>query len=115
MGKTMRPTPISGRKFAPATTPEGRENQLISLAMDLAEKRMREGTASAQEVTHFLKAGSPTARLEREILEKNKELITAKTEAIHSQKRIDELYANAIAAMRSYSGNGDSEGDECEN
>ena len=74
--------------------------------MDLVEKRMREGTASAQEVTHFLKAGSVNSRLERQILEKNKELITARTEAIQSQKRIDELYANAISAMRSYYGNG---------
>ena len=88
----------------PATTPEGREQQLIALAMEATEKRIRNGTATAQELCHFLKAGSPTAKLERQILEKQKELITAKTEAIESQKRVEELYSNALAAMRSYSG-----------
>ena len=88
----------------PATTPEGREQQLIALAMEATEKRIKNGTATAQELCHFLKAGSPTAKLERQILEKQKELITAKTEAIESQKRVEELYSNALAAMRSYSG-----------
>lgn len=72
--------------------------------MDLAEKRMRAGTASAQEVTHFLKLGSIESRTNREILEKQKELITAKTESIRAAKRVDELYADAIAAMKTYAG-----------
>ena len=91
-------------KRPPATTPEGREQQLIALAMEATEKRIRNGTATAQELVHFLKAGSPTAKLERQILEKQKELISAKTEAMESQKRVEELYSNALAAMRSYSG-----------
>ena len=94
----------TSRKSPPATTPEGRENQMIALAMDLAEKRMRAGTASAQEVTHFLKIGSLNARVERDILEKQKELITAKTESIRAARRVDELYADAISAMKRYSG-----------
>ena len=98
------------RKQPPATTPEGREQQLIALAMEAAEKRIRNGTASAQELVHFIKAGSPNARLERQILEKQRELITAKTEAIQSQKRVEELYADALSAMRSYSGS--PEGDD---
>jgi hypothetical protein len=85
---------------------------MISLAMDLAEKRMRAGTASAQEVTHFLKLGSLNNRVERDILEKQKELITAKTESIRAAKRVDELYADAIAAMRTYSGDLDRGEDE---
>ncbi len=92
------------KKRPPATTPEGREQQLIALAMEATEKRIRNGTATAQELVHFLKAGSPTAKLERQILEKQKELISAKTEAMESQKRVEELYSNALAAMRSYSG-----------
>ncbi len=95
----------------PATTPEGREQQLIALAMEATEKRIRNGTATAQELVHFLKAGSPTAKLERQILEKQRELITAKTEAIESQKRVEELYSNALAAMRSYSGSSEGEKD----
>ena len=108
MAKSTGSTKGPQTKRPPATTPEGREQQLIALAMEATEKRIRDGTASAQELVHFIKAGSPTARLERQILEKQKELITAKTEAIQSQKRVEELYANALAAMRSYSG--DSEG-----
>ena len=75
--------------------------------MEATEKRIRNGTASAQELVHFLKAGSPTPRLERESLEREKDLITAKTEARRAQKRGDELYLEAMAAMRAYSGNDD--------
>lgn len=88
----------------PATTPEGREQQLTALAMDAIEKRIRNGTASAQELTHFAKLGSPTARLERKILEQQHELLAAKTSAIKSQERVEELYINALSAMRTYSG-----------
>ena len=91
----------------PAFTPEARENQLISLAVDLAEKQLREGTASSQVITHYLKLGSTKERLEKEILEKQKDLITAKTENLQSAKRIEELYTEAISAMRRYSGHGD--------
>lgn len=93
----------------PALTPEARENQLIYLATDLAEKQLREGTASSQVITHYLKLGSTKERIEKEILMENKKLITAKTEALQSAKRIEELYANAISAMRKYSGHGDEE------
>jgi hypothetical protein len=99
----------SQQKMRPAFTPEARENQLISLAVDLAEKQLREGTASSQVITHYLKLGSTKERIEKEILEKQKELITAKTEALQSQKKIEELYANAIGAMKRYSGHGDSD------
>lgn len=93
-------------KMRPALTPEARENQLISLAVDLVERRLREGTASSQETTHFLKLASTKARIEKEILEKQKELIEAKTQSLQSAKRVEELYANALEAMRSYSGAG---------
>lgn len=95
------------KKIRPALTPEARENQLISLAIDLVEQRLIDGTASSQETTHFLKLASTKARIEKEILEKQKELISAKTENLKSAQRIEELYAEAITAMRNYSGNGD--------
>ena len=97
----------SSRKVRPALSPEARENQLISLAIDLVEQRLIDGTASSQETTHFLKLSSTKARIEKEILEKQKELISAKTENLKSAQRIEELYAEAITAMRNYSGNGD--------
>ena len=97
----------STKKRRPALTPEARENQLIALAVDLVEKRLIEGTASSQETTHFLKLASSKARIEKEILERQKDLITARTEALQSQKRVEELYAEAIKAMRKYSGQGD--------
>ena len=95
----------------PSIDPEVRESQLISLAVDLAEQQLRDGTASAQVITHYLKLGSSKDRIEKEILAKQKELITAKTEALQSQKRVEELYANALSAMREYSGQ---KGDEDE-
>ena len=91
----------------PALTPEAREGQLISLAVDLVEKRLREGTASSQETTHFLKLATTKARIEKEILEKQKELIVAKTETLQSQKRSEEMFAEAIKAFKNYSGQED--------
>lgn len=97
----------SSRKRRPALTPEARENQLIALATDLVEQRLIDGTASSQETTHFLKLATAKARLEKEILEKQKDLISAKTEALQSAKRVEELYTNAIKVMRKYNGQGD--------
>lgn len=105
MAKNTKQTSV--KKMRPALTPEARENQLISLAVDLAEKQLREGTASSQVITHYLKMGSTKERIEQEIREKQKELISAKTEVLQSSKRIEELYSNAIKAMRRYSGRGD--------
>ena len=99
----------SSRKMRPALTPEARENQMISLAMDLAEQQLRDGTASSQLITEFVKRGSTKARLEQEILEEQKELIEAKTQSLQSAQRIEELYANALDAMRNYSGQGSSD------
>ena len=103
---------MGDRKIRPALTPEARENQLIALATNLAEQQLIEGTASSQVITHYLKLGSTKEKIEKEILEQQKELISAKTEALKSQKRMEELYANAIAAMRMYNGQDDSDNDE---
>lgn len=97
---------VSSTKMRPALTPEARENQMISLAMDLAEQQLRDGTASSQLITEFVKRGSTKARLEKEILEEQKELMAAKTQSLQSAQRIEELYTNALNAMRSYSGQG---------
>lgn len=102
----------SSRKMRPALTPEARENQLISLAVDLAEKQLMEGTASSQVITHYLKMGSMKERLERERLEEENKLLRAKTEALKSQERVEELYANALKAMSKYSGHGGDDIDE---
>ena len=98
-------------KSPPVMTPEARENQLISLAIDLAEQQLRNGTASSQVITHYLKLGSSKEKLEKEILEEQKKLVVAKTSAIESQERIDELYAGAIAAMRRYNGQSEEQED----
>lgn len=88
----------------PATTPEGRENQMVSAAIDLAEDQIRSGTASSQVITHFLKLGSTREKLEQQRLEHENELTRVKIEALASQKRVEELYIEALDAMRSYSG-----------
>lgn len=92
------------KRRPPATTPEARENQMIALAIDLAEKQLVKGTASSQVISHYLKLGSTKERLEKEMLEQQVELVKAKTEAIHSAKKVEELYKNALDAMRKYSG-----------
>jgi hypothetical protein len=86
------------------TTDEGREHLLISSAMDLAEKQLREGTASSQVLTHFLKAGSLREKLERERLQQENAVLAAKVEAMAGAKKVEELYAQALDAMRTYSG-----------
>lgn len=88
----------------PATTPEGRENQLIAMAVDLTEKQLAEGTASSQTINHYLKLGSTREKLEQERLAQENELLRAKIEAMASVKRVEELYETALNAMRSYAG-----------
>ena len=99
------------RMMRPALSPEARENQLVSLAVDLAEQQLRDGTASSQVITHYLKIGSTKEKVEKEILEKQKELMVAKTQAIKSQQRSEELFSEAIRAFGVYSGRGDSHDD----
>ena len=94
------------RRRPPAKTPEGRENQLVSLAYDLAEQQLSDGTASSQVITHFLKQASTTQRLENEILKLQTDLVKAKTENLRAAVRTDELYQEALKAMRTYSGQG---------
>ena len=98
-----------GRPQAPAKSLEARENQVISLAVDLAEKQIREGTASSQVITHYLKLGSTRERAEKEILMQKKILMEAQVEQLKSQKHIEELYEGALKAMRTYAGQNDDE------
>lgn len=93
------------RRRKPATTPEARENELVSWAMDLAEEQMRQGTASSQVVTHFLKLGSSREKLEQQRIEHENDLLQVKREQIAGQARVEELYINALSAMQQYSGN----------
>ena len=84
---------------------------MISLAINLAEQQLRDGTASSQVITHYLKLGSTKEKLEKEILEKQKDLISAKTESLHAAKRIEELFENAREALTRYTGGEDQEGE----
>src|SRR4029077_12569689 len=88
----------------PATTEVGREYQLVTLAIDLAEKQLSEGTASSQVITHYLKLGSTREKLEQERLLRENELLTSKVDMMASAKRVEELYESALDAMRSYAG-----------
>lgn len=90
-----------------ALSPSAREAQLISLAMDLAERQMRDGTASSQVISHFLKQSTEKTKLERQKLEYETELVRAKTAAIQSQQRTEEMIGKAMRAFKNYSGNGD--------
>lgn len=101
-GSRKRNTGQPKRSYAPAMTPEARENQLISAAVDLAERQLIEGTASPSVIVHYLRLGSTKEKLEKEKLENENELLRAKTQALESAKEIKALYADAILAMQSY-------------
>lgn len=103
--KTANPNPQP--KMRPALTPEARENQLTSLAMDLVEQRLRDGTASSQETTHFLKLASTKAKLEIEKLKIENELTAAKIKSIQDAEDSKILYEQAIKAIQNYAGKGD--------
>lgn len=106
MGR-RKANPIDSGEYStrtPARSPEERENRMIALAMDLVEQRLLEGTASSAETVHFLKLGSSRERLEQAEKKREIELKAAKTEALESARRIEELYSNAVNAMRKYGG-----------
>ena len=109
MGKKQ--TDSKAKRGRPALTPEERQDELINLAVDLAEQQLRDGTASTQVIVHYLKLGSTRGMLEEEMLANKTELVRAQTESLHSYQRLETLYADAIEAMRLYSG-GDPEEDE---
>lgn len=104
MSRSKTKVPKEIKPSRPAMTPEGRETQMVALAVDLAEKQLREGTASAQVITHYLKLASTKEKLEREKLESENELLKVKAENMQSQKRAESLYEDALNAMKSYSG-----------
>lgn len=96
--------PVHIESSRPATSPEARENQLISLAYDLAEKQFREGTASAQVISHFLKLGSTRYSLEREMMESQRDLYAAKAKSIASMENMEGLVGEVVRALRTYQG-----------
>jgi hypothetical protein len=94
----------SGSNRRPATTPEAREHQLIAAAVDLAAKQLADGSASAQVITHYLKLGSSTEQLAQEKARQDIRLAEAKIESMASAKRVEEMYGEALNAMRAYGG-----------
>ncbi len=110
MSKAKRDSGVKPRR--PPLTPESNESEMISMAMDLARKQLQEGTASSQVITHFLKLGPLRAELETQKLERENELLRAKTDAIQSTSQDDEKYDRVIRAIRDYRGtNTDDDGD----
>lgn len=107
MPKVRAESPKGSRKVRPALSPEARENQLISLAVDLAERQLLDGSASSQVITHFLKLGTTRAELEKEKLKRENKVLDAKAKAIESSEEIKVLYENALKAMRDYAGHGE--------
>ena len=106
MAKTTNNVRTTTKRRA-AMSPEARENQMISLAVDVAEKQMLEGTASSQVITHFLKLGSRKEQLEREKLENENELLRTRIKALESSEKSEEMYAKVLRAIKEYSGRED--------
>lgn len=88
----------------PPKTAQAREDQLIAMAYDRVEDRIRNNQATGPELVHFLKLGSSKGKLEKDILEQEKELVSAKTQSLRSQQSTEELYNKVLEAMKSYSG-----------
>lgn len=97
-------SPPERSRRRPATTPEAREIRLIAAAEELAEKQLRDGSASAQVITHYLRLGSSREKLEQERLAGEVKLQAAKIEALASTQRLEALYARAMDAFRGYQG-----------
>lgn len=102
--KKAKQTEIDLGMTKPAMSREADENRLIALATQEAERQMRAGTASPSVIVHYLKLGTEKERIERDILEKQRDLLVAKTEALQSQKRVEELYSEVLIQMKRYSG-----------
>lgn len=100
------------KRFPRAITPEAREAQIVAAAVNLVEKQILEGTVKSTVLVHYLKLASTKAQLEKELLETQVELNKAKTEAAKSAKRVEDLYAEALNAMRQYSGQDDEDDDD---
>lgn len=112
MPKLPKTQPNTKKRLPPATTPEGREKQIISLAYDLVEERLRNGTASASETVAILRLGTQRERLEREKIAEEVKLTRTKSEAIAQAKEIKEMMSEAISAFKRYSGSEEEEMDE---
>lgn len=102
--KDLEPSDNTPRRRRPAATPELREQEMVALAFDLVEKKLRAGTATSQETVHFLKLGSENAKLEREKMRNENLLLEARTENLSKNDRMEELMEKAIKAFKGYSG-----------
>lgn len=109
MRREKKAVPLSNSDHPKAQTPEARDNQLIALSYDLVEQRLRDGTATSQETTFFLKLAAQREKeqLELKIMEEQRKLYSAKTEALQSAKRIEELYSDAMKAFATYKSSAD--------
>jgi hypothetical protein len=63
-------------------------------------------------LSHYLKLGSSRERLEQERLRLEGELLQAKADLMAEQKKVGEMYEQALLAMRSYTGQDEPEPDE---
>ena len=113
MKKSIEDGKKTSKKLRPASTPEGREKQLISLSYDAAEKQLIEGTASSAVIVHFLKMGSVEKEKELEKLEEENKLLKAKTKALEDAAKSEVDFREVLRAFRTYSGASIDEEDEC--
>lgn len=109
MARLQKEPAAPRRRSPPARTPEERENELTNLAVNVAEEQLIARTASSQVITHFLKLATVREQLEREKLQRENALLTAKAEALATQGRIEEMYKDAIHAIRKYQGHAEEE------
>ena len=103
-GSAARDDNVIPMRRPPARTRERRTQQLVVLAEELVEERLRNGTASPTEVTAVLRLGTA-----QELA--NVERIKAQTDYLHAQRAKaesetvrEEMFKEAMEAMSRYAG-----------
>lgn len=102
----------SRRRTRPPMDPDARENEMINLASNLAEQQLRDGTASSQVITHYLKLGTAKARLEKTLLQEQINLAKAKTKSYQTAEQTEATIREAVEAMKRYKGASEEEFDD---
>lgn len=83
---------------------EERERELAYLATCLAEQQLRDGSAKAQVITHYLKLASPRENIERRMMEAKIQLLEGQLQACQRDTTTQQLLEEAIESLKMYRG-----------
>lgn len=96
---------MNGYTHVPSELERERENMF--LATELAAKQLRDGTAKAQVVTHYLRMSSPREDIERRMMEAKIALLEGQLAACQNDMATQALIIEALESLREYRGSGE--------